>query len=109
MKVDRDAVRRAVVAVAAEDYFGLYEVVWHLRGNYSKSADESELIQAAREIVRSLLADRSARLVRFRMTPPTAWLIDSGDVDHVLEETQSWRPPSSWSEPYPALEAPGLP
>jgi hypothetical protein len=80
-------------------------VVWYLRGNYFRSASESDLVPVAREIVRSLLADGTVRLVRFRMTPPEAWVVDPAELDRILEESRSWRPPPSWSEPYPAMDA----
>src|SRR5215470_19008518 len=103
MSIDREAIRGATMAVAMEDYYGLYEIVWHLRSNYMASATEDELIHEVCEIVRSLMEDRSVRLVHFRMTPTDAWPIDPAEVDPILQVTASWRPPRSLDQPYPAL------
>lgn len=103
MSINREAIRRATMAVAMEDYYGLSEILWHLRSNYMATATEDELIHEAREIVRSLIKDGSVRLVRFRMTPTDAWPIDPAEIDQILQATESWRPPPSWDQPYPAL------
>lgn len=55
MSINREAIRRATMAVAMEDYYGLSEILWHLRSNYMATATEDELIHEAREIVRSLI------------------------------------------------------
>ncbi len=93
------------MAVAKEDSYGLYEIVWDLHSSYMATATEDELIHEAREIVRLLIEDGSVRLVRFRMTPTAAWPIDPTEVDQILQTTESWRPPRSWDQTYPALDA----
>ena len=105
MNIDRDAVRRAVLAVTDEDYYGLYEVVWYLRANHMKGASDNDLIKVAREIVRSLLDDGRVRLVQFRLTPREVQLIDPGAIDRILERDESWKPPATWNEPYPSLDS----
>lgn len=103
--IDREGALDAILAMARQDYFGLYEVVWFLRGNYRPNATEHELIDVAREIVKSLLV-KDLVLVLFRITSNESWPIDTADVNDVLQSMDSWRPPVSWEVPYPCLSTP---
>jgi hypothetical protein len=97
------SVRDAILAVANEDYYGLYEVVWYLRSNGMADASEEELIDAGRKVVQSLLDGQLVRLVRFRMTPQDMQPIPAAEVAGVLQSIDSWRTPRSWSQHYPSL------
>lgn len=95
-----------VLTQANEDYSGLYELVWAFRSRFMPDATEDELIATARDAVRSLLADGYVRLVMFRQKPDQeVALVPEGRVEAVLDAVESWRPPASWEDAYPSVDA----
>jgi hypothetical protein len=95
-----------VLTQANEDYSGLYEIVWAFRKRFMPDAGEPELIAAAAAAVRSLLDNGLVRLVRFRQKPEQEVVeVPSDEVSSVLESGDSWRPPKSWEDPYPSVDA----
>ena len=97
---------REVLTQANEDYSGLYEIVWAFRSRLMPDAGEPELISAAAEAVRALVDRGYIRLVRFRQKPEQEVVeVPPSEVAAVLDSTDSWRPPRSWEDAYPSVDA----
>lgn len=95
-----------VLTQANEDYAGLYELVWAFRTRFMPDASEEELIRAAADAVRSLLDSGYVRLVRFRQKPEQEVTeVPAGEVASILDSASSWRPPGSWEDAYPSVDA----
>ena len=100
-----DGLTSEVLTQASEDYSGLYEIVWAFRARFMPDSSEAELVAAAATAVRSLLDRGYIRLVRFRQQPEEEVVeVPENEVAAVLESADSWRPPSSWEEPYPSVD-----
>jgi isopropylmalate/homocitrate/citramalate synthase len=94
-----------VLTQANEDYSGLYEIAWAFRSRFLPNADEAALIAAATDAVRALLDRGYIRLVRFRQKPEEVAEVPPDEVASVLASPDSWRPPRSWEEAYPSVDA----
>jgi hypothetical protein len=98
-----------VLTQANEDYSGLYEIIWALRKRFMPDAAEPELVVAAAAAVKSLLERGYVRLVRFRQLPrPEVREVPDQEVPGILDSVSSWRPPDSWEEWYPSVDATDL-
>ncbi|MEP0547971.1 MAG: hypothetical protein ABJF88_13635 [Rhodothermales bacterium] len=93
MSFDADAVADEVLSAAAEDWLGLYEVVWCLN-TLQPMATVTEKYAAAEEAVRSLLRSGSVSLYRLPWQEPStvADLVETAEVEAVLANPQSWSP-----------------
>jgi hypothetical protein len=95
-----------VITQVNEDYAGLYEIVWAFRSNFMPDASEDDIVAAARTAVREALAKGYARLVWYRIEPPsTPREMAPEEVEGVLASPESWRPPQSWRDEFPNLDA----
>ena len=94
-----------VLTQANEDYAGLYEIVWSFRSNFMRDAPESQIRTAAREAVMAVLDRGYARLVWFRVEPPSSPRpMTPRETVEVLSSPVSWRPPARWEEEFPNLD-----
>ena len=94
-----------VITQANEDYAGLYEIVWSFRSNFLPDVPESKVRAAAREAVMTVLERGYARLVWFRVEPPShPREMTRREIAEVLASPASWRPPRSWEEEFPNLD-----
>jgi hypothetical protein len=106
MTVSLDDREREVLTQANEDYSGLYELVWAFRSRFMPEASEDAIIGAARDAVRFLIDRGYVRLVRFRQQPDQEVSdVSAEEVASILEDPASWRPPASWEQAYPSVDA----
>jgi hypothetical protein len=101
-----DPMVQEVLTKINEDYVGLYEIVWNFRSNFLPDASEDEIVAAAQEAVKEVLAKGYARLVWYRVEPPsTPRAMTAEEVERVLASPTSWQPPASWGDEFPNLDA----
>lgn len=84
---------KPVLWLAIEDYSGLWEAVWQLRGLHSKATEEA-LTARAKVALRELLARDLVKLYRCQEPYGDMSEVQGSDVNSLLAADESWREPS---------------
>ena len=90
--IDVDDLKEAVLEMASEDWYGLYEVIWHMN-KVQPDIPESSKIEAARTAITSLLEAGKIRIGWLEWPkggPPTQ--IENSEVGELLQDAKSWQP-----------------
>jgi hypothetical protein len=90
-------ISRQILRSAAEDAFGLYEVLWELRSQHPDKSDD-ELRAIAIDEIRSLLDHGWIQLCKrpwhvSEASPDAVEVIHPQDWDSVLSDSGNWREP----------------
>jgi hypothetical protein len=91
--IDPAKARVMALTDAAEDYWGLYELVWELNTKYPDSSGD-ERLQVARAALTGLLQDGLVELFSARWSPSHYEAVSAGRAVALVALDSAWRPPS---------------
>jgi hypothetical protein len=96
--IDKQRIKTSVLADAAHDYVGLYEVVWDLNTQYPTETEDAKL-NAARTIVRELFNTGVVELYRSIDWPPTSYeRVEHPEAESLLGLSTSYQLPDREKE-----------
>ncbi|MGH9782814.1 MAG: hypothetical protein ACRD88_01405 [Terriglobia bacterium] len=87
-----DLVARLVLELASEDLFGLWEILWAVRGK-DPSVGKSVQEAAVRETVRRLLRQGFVNLYRRTGVSSDETLVEADLIESILDAATPWREP----------------
>ncbi len=90
--IDINNLRDEVLSDGADDYFGLYEIIWSLNGHYPDVSREQK-ISAARSVVLALLQEDKISLFK------TVWASNRYDPVSKDEVLGALRSDDAWKDP----------
>lgn len=85
---------REILTMGSEDVYGLWEVIWSLRGLLPDRTEE-ELRSIAQAEMRRLLASGLIYLCRYTATTDRDFRLDAAEAEAALERVDHWSPPAS--------------
>src|SRR2546425_1170623 len=90
--IDVDDLKEAILEMANEDWYGLYEVIWHMN-KVQPDIPQATKIEAARSAIYSLLRAGQIHLglLEWPKGGPPVSLPDS-DIPALLDDPNSWEP-----------------
>jgi hypothetical protein len=91
--MNRSDVVGLIRELGAEDWYGLYEVLWHLNTKYPTVA-ESEKVAIATDAMESLLASGEVQFDRAWWDSQRREPISVHDSMSLVTSLSSWQPPS---------------
>jgi len=90
--IDRNKLREEVLSDGADDYFGLYEIIWSLNGQYPDVSREQK-VDAARTVALALLESGKISLYK------TVWASNRYDPVPKEEALSAVRSDGAWKDP----------
>jgi hypothetical protein len=90
--IDTDDLKDAILQMAEEDWYGLYEVIWRLN-NQQPNVPQQLKIEAARRVIQSLLEEHELSLgwLEWPLAGPPM-VMPVSEATQLLTDPRSWQP-----------------
>ncbi|MEQ8526064.1 hypothetical protein [Gracilimonas sp.] len=87
--------KKEILSLATEDYFGLYEIIWGLNNEFPELS-EAKKISRSKKAISELLQEELIQLYKIEVSNEKYVLIPADEIGSFLEKAESWKPGSSY-------------